>query len=219
MPGHRGTSRGYLLKKLKRAGKDDLLRVVSDGRISAFAAAEAAGLRRRFQVLGTGHSVMRQRREFALRAAELSPRQELELWLGPSGDSAFASDEDRRAAWFRYGRDRLMPHFSSGRRPQAWWRYEAKLPYPGIDRERSVLYVEGQLTEAEARELLKFWRAEFERANAPDFVFHWNGRLLRGAVARRAHYSWADVPLEEAVTWTRERRRAARAIRAMAPAA
>jgi hypothetical protein len=82
-----------------------------------------------------------------------------------------------------------------------------------------VLYIEGLPGEIEARELLAYWREEFDKANAPDFVFHWNGRLLRGAVARRQHYQYIDLPLEEAVAWTRERRRNARVIRAMEPAA
>src|SRR5262249_6606266 len=52
---------------------------------------------------------------------------EMELWLGPFPHlpPAFDSDEQRRELWFRH-RDRLMEQFGAhGRRPQAWWRYEA----------------------------------------------------------------------------------------------
>jgi hypothetical protein len=136
------------------------------------------------------------------------------MWLGVGHDgSAFTTEVEAKRYWVE-NRDRLMLLFAKdGRRPQAWWHWDAKLRNPGPDRERSVLYVEGLLDDVEARDLLAFWHGEFERANAPNFVFHWRGRLLRGAVARRQHYQWADIPLEEAVAWTKERRRAARRIR------
>ena len=38
-----GTSRAYLLKRLRRDGYGDLLAAVENGRLSAYAAAEAAG--------------------------------------------------------------------------------------------------------------------------------------------------------------------------------
>src|SRR5829696_6575708 len=54
-------------------------------------------------------------------------------WRSPHGtESMFLSDEERREAW-EFNRDRLMtdylePPFIPGRRPEAWWEYEAGRP-------------------------------------------------------------------------------------------
>jgi len=54
-------------------------------------------------------------------------------WRSPHGtESMFASDDERREAW-ELNRDRLMdeylePPFVPGRRPNAWWQYEAGRP-------------------------------------------------------------------------------------------
>jgi hypothetical protein len=131
---------------------------------------------------------------------------EMDLWLGPSPylAPAFDSDEQRRAVWFRH-RARLMEnHGSRGRRPAAWWRYEAgDLRYPGYDLERSTLYEANVLAEAERAELLRYWREQFDRASAPGF-FHCEGpgRFLHGAAARRAHCRWADIPPALVEAWS-----------------
>jgi hypothetical protein len=217
MAAQSGNSKRHLLRKLKRARRKDLVGAVERGEVTAYQAAVEAGIRRRRRPLEVDGNVAK-RRDFRRHPARAE--RDLEMWLGPTErGSVFASERQQRAYWRESGERIMVMIGGSRRRPWAWWRYEAKLAYPGIDRERSVLFVEGLLGEAEARELLAFWRAEFERAMAPDFVFHWRGRVLRAAAARRAHYSWADIPLEEAVAWTKERRRSARAIRAMAPAA
>jgi len=153
----------------------------------------------------------------------VSAAAEMELWLGPSPSlpPAFDSDEQRRETWFRH-RDRLMEqHGSRGRRPVAWWRYEAgELRYPGYDRERSTLYAAGALAEAERAELLAYWRAQFDRASAPGFVHcEGPGKLLHGAAARREHFRWADIPRALVEAWSAERRRSARRIRELQTAA
>jgi hypothetical protein len=138
----------------------------------------------------------------------LSAAAEMELWLGPSPylPPAFDSDEQRRELWFRH-REQLMEQFGSrGRRPRAWWRYEAgDLRHPGRDRERSTLYEANILAEAERAELLAYWREQFDRASAPDF-FHCEGpgRFLHGAAARRAHCRWADIPHALVAAWSAE---------------
>jgi len=53
--------------------------------------------------------------------------QMMELWLGPShiSGSSFESDEHRRETWFRF-RDQVMRLWGkNGKRPMAWWLYEA----------------------------------------------------------------------------------------------
>jgi hypothetical protein len=138
--------------------------------------------------------------------------------LGPCRERAFASDDERRAAWIR-DRDRLLAMFSSGpgRRPQAWWRYDAPtagVRWPGLDRERSTLYQAGLLDEAEKAELEADWRREFDDAQDPDFwICLGPGEILEGAAARRAHYREADIPRELIRKWTAERRRQVKTIR------
>jgi hypothetical protein len=84
--------------------------------------------------------------------------QEMELWLGTSHrGSLFASEEERRSAWFD-NRDRLMGYWgNNGRRPQAWWKFEAPFKYPGFNRERSALWSAGLLGENECRDLEDGW--------------------------------------------------------------
>jgi hypothetical protein len=98
--------------------------------------------------------------------------QEMELWLGISHrGSLFASDEERRRQWVRH-RDRLMQLFANnGRRPQAWWKYEAPFKYPGFDRERSVLWEANLLGAAEARDLEEHWQKAFYESLEPGFTF------------------------------------------------
>jgi len=130
------------------------------------------------------------------------PDRELELWLGPgSQGSLFESNEERREVWFRH-RDRLMEMWGRrGRRPMAWWTYEAPFAYPGFDRETVVLYEAGLLGETELAELTAEWRRQFERAQEPGFE-HCIGSAkpgdtfatwLEGRAAKRAHYRWAHI--------------------------
>jgi len=124
---------------------------------------------------------------------------EMELWLGPgSNGSAFRSDEERKAMWFRY-RDRLMQRWGkSGRRPMGWWLYESPFRshrHPGPEHERSILY---EFTDAlsvdERAELEAHWRREFERSWRPNFCYCKEGRIFTGDIARELHWLWADIP-------------------------
>jgi hypothetical protein len=141
------------------------------------------------------------------RPARLTGDAEMDLWLGydPSRPLPFASDEERRALWFRH-RERLMQWFGGhGKRPLAWWRYEAPdlgLEFPGIALERSTLWEAGLLAENEKVELETFWRKQFDRAQAPNF-FHplAPGQTLEGGDAREALYSWADIPRDLVRRW------------------
>src|SRR6516225_1885744 len=137
----------------------------------------------------------------------LTHDQELDLWLGcgPIGDpQPFASAEARQAAWARH-REHLIRKLPSspGRRPMAWWQYEAAIPWPGYDRERSTLYSAGLLGEDEKTELEAEWRREFERGQQRGFFFcSGPNKYYSGAVARRELYRWADIPLELVKRWT-----------------
>lgn len=95
-------------------------------------------------------------------------------------------------------RDRLMELFAhNGRRPQAWWRYESPIPWPGFNLERSSLWAAGLLGAAEKRALEQDWRQEFDRSLAPDF----NYLGLRGREALIAHLVHHDVPAALAERW------------------
>jgi hypothetical protein len=115
----------------------------------------------------------------------------------------------------------LLARYRHGRRPAAWWRFEAgDLRYPGDETEWSTRYQAGLLGEEEQRELLAEWRQQFERAQAPDFWLCLGpGRSLKGAPARRAHYRWADIPRELLLQLAREHRRRGKTIRQLEAAA
>src|SRR5262249_28644407 len=152
-------------------------------------------------------------RDFQLRAiadggSVLSQMQE--LWLGPnpSHGSLFSSREELQAAWEKH-RDEVMRLWGShGRRPMAWWEFDAgDLKHPGYSRERSTLWRAGVLTEAEKAELERDWRREFETAQTPDFTMNTGCEILTGDRARTAHYRWADVPHELVKRWEKAERR------------
>jgi hypothetical protein len=94
----------------------------------------------------------------------------LELWLGPCNSSVFDSTEQLRDAWIR-GRDVAMRLWGShGRRPMAWWCFEAPglgLRWPGYDAETRYLLETNTLSEAERaelpRELIQRWTAAARR--------------------------------------------------------
>jgi hypothetical protein len=159
--------------------------------------------------MATNRSVVRRHRR-----GELTHEQEMELWLGPSHRGpAFGSEDERHVAWLRH-RDRLMTAWAKhGRRPHGWWLYESPIPRPRDGTEQSSLFEAGLLTEAESAELLADWREQFERAYRPNF-FHCDGpgRLFSGAIARRKHFEWADIPKPLIRRWTEERRRRSRKV-------
>ena len=69
--------------------------------------------------------------------ARLTANQEMAFWLGegPRDDpQPFASPAARLAAWQRH-RHRLIGTLPSspGRRPLAWWQYDAAIRWPGYD--------------------------------------------------------------------------------------
>jgi hypothetical protein len=146
--------------------------------------------------------------------SKLSWTQEMELWLGPSHrGSAFRSREELHQAWLTH-RDRLMTAWAKhGKRPAGWWEFEAPFPRPS-GHEQSKLYEAGLLGEEEAAALVSEWRRQFERGYEPHF-FHCEGpgRLFSGAVGRRKHYAWADIPTELVKKWSAEYRRRSRIIR------
>ena len=124
-----------------------------------------------------------------------------ELWLGahPTTGSHFRSREELVAAW-EAGRAVVMRLWGShGRRPMAWWEFDAgDLKHPGYDRERSTLWRAGVLSESERTELEAEWRREYEAVRG------------KGVRERREHLEHCDVPHELIEAWTAARRRPSR---------
>src|SRR5262249_16061786 len=137
------------------------------------------------------------------RRGRLPGDQEMELWLGvsPQQGTVFASDEERRAMWFRHRELIMTVQARAGRRPQGWWMYEAPpdlVRRYDFDHEASILYTAALCSEAECAELLRGWRFAFEQA-----------RDIRDAAGRRAAYDEADIPKSLVRAWTAEHERRA----------
>ena len=77
MVSHYGTSRDYLLRRLRLEGYDDLAQAVEAGEVSAFSVAVALGWRRRPQTLGVGSSNEARRRAYRLSKLGLEDVEEL----------------------------------------------------------------------------------------------------------------------------------------------
>jgi hypothetical protein len=179
----KGNSRELILRRLRNEFPA-IHKLVLSGQISPFAGAVAAGFRKM-----PGRQPKR-----PADPSDISSDQEMELWLGAGHrSSTFGSEDERREAWTQH-RDRLMELWGKGgRRPLAWWLFEAgELDYPGYDLERSTLFTAGLLAEAERAELLEYWRREFERLMDPNF-----GDMA----ACEAHIEWCDMPRELLTQW------------------
>ena len=140
---------------------------------------------------------------------------------------AFASEEERRTAWFRC-RERLLMHCSHGKRPSGWWDFESPVPYPrDPDYAEATLYEAGLLAESEVAELTAYWCKEFERASSPRFMFcigHAKpgdtfASWISGEPAKKAHLKWAGVPRSLIGKWTTQRGRRSRTVRQLEKAA
>jgi hypothetical protein len=135
--------------------------------------------------------------------------------------TGFASEEERRAAWFQH-RDELLRYCRWGKRPAGWWDYECPIRRPrDHDYEEAALWEANLLAESEVAELMGRWREYFEKAQEPGFSFcigHAKpsdtfATWLEGAAAKKAHYRWVGIPKSLLRKWMAERRRQRRTIR------
>jgi hypothetical protein len=194
-----GNSRAYLLGRLKLAGRSDLLAAVVDGRMTAFEAATEAGLRKLPQPRATD-TALAKRKAFRRHPGQAS--KDMEMWLGVGHDgSVFATEAEAECYW-REHRARLWPLLCvNGRRPRAWWHWEAKL-ICDYDDETALLYDLGELSETEERHFVPIWRRAYDRIAG-----------LQGYTATRAGLDEAILPRNLLRQWNGERRRARRQIR------
>jgi hypothetical protein len=133
--------------------------------------------------------------------------QEMSLCFGElATHPAFADDDERQHAWYVH-RARLLRDCSYGQRPAAWWDYDSPVPRPDDrDYEEAVLYENGLLSADETAELMACWRAHFDRAQEPGFVYRATEGWLEGDAAVAAYHKWAGIPRALVREWTRENR-------------
>ena len=204
-----GTSRSYILDRLKRSNQTSYIAAIERGEISAHTAAiEMGWVKRPPSAAAVTHQA--RKRQLRLRAIAddgLTLTQMQELRLGPGATSVFTSREELEDAWQRV-RERMLMSLAPGRRPQAYYEFEYAGSRPPYDTERSVLWRKDLLTADEKATLEREWKAEFQTAQAPDFTLSdGSGELLKGDYARAAHYAWADIPRELVKRWTSAERR------------
>src|SRR5262245_1925531 len=123
-----GTSKAYIVQRLKDQGEITLLAAVEAGKISALTAAVELGWVKRppTQAAATHQA---HRRNFQLRAIAEGASvlgQMQELWLGPGQNgSLFKSREELVQAWEQHRAEIMRLWGSHGRRPMGWWEFEA----------------------------------------------------------------------------------------------
>jgi hypothetical protein len=194
-----GTSKIYILERLRREGRTDFISAIKADKISALAAAVELGWVNRPPRRGGSHNRAK-KREHELRAIAGDTNlfsQLQELWLGPhpTQGSVFNSRDELVQAWTTH-RDRVMRQWGNhGRRPQGFYEFEWDGPRPAYAVERSSLWRAGVLSEAERAELEAEWRQEFDAARG-------------GTRERREHYEFHDVPAELVEQWTAQKKKA-----------
>ena len=153
---HQGTSRSYILDRLKREKRTAFIDAIEAGRVTALAVAVELGWVKRPPTVGRYMNRARQRQHQlqAIAGDGLSSSQMQELWLGPGERSLFDSREELEQAWHKHRTEIMRLWGSHGRRPMGWWEFDAgDLKHPGYDRERSTLWRAGVLTADEKAEL------------------------------------------------------------------
>jgi hypothetical protein len=193
-----GTSKAYILGRLRREGRTDFVEAIAAGKITALAAACELGWVTRPSTLSVLTNQAKQRqRQFRAIAGDNRLGVYQELWLGPGHNgSVFESREELLAAWEQHRAEVMRLWGSHGRRPMAWWEFDAGDPeHPGRDRERSVLWRANVLSEAERGEVESEWREAYDAAKG------------KAALERRAAYRFADIPDELVERWQGARKR------------
>jgi hypothetical protein len=134
----------------------------------------------------------------------LTSAQENFLTYGPRDDhdGAFDDEEAVLQAWAQH-RERILARYQGGgRRPWGFWAIDhPELPWRGYDRQRSILYGAGLLSEQDRTGLVSWWRAEYVKAEGLD------------AGARRQRHREIDIPRSLLREWNAERRRRGKIIR------
>jgi hypothetical protein len=122
-----GTSKAYIVDRLRRENQTALLAAVEVGTITAMAAAVELGwVKRPPGMGGSTHKAKRIQHQLqAITGEGLSAGEAMELQYGPnpSAGSLFSSREHLERAWQR-ARERLLTISNPGRRPLAFYEFE-----------------------------------------------------------------------------------------------
>jgi hypothetical protein len=210
---------------MQAAGLTDLVAAIERGELTAHAAAAEMGWIKRPPSSGGSPNVVRRRQLAVYRLAQAGAFKQRstgpdpsagcpidlalvnELWLGPNDSTFFSSRDELRRTW-EESRTYLLATFGRpGRRPMAWWEFDASAAYPGYDRERSTLWRMDVLDAEEKAVLEREWRDEFARAYAPGFSIArpFGEEPIAGAAARKMYFAHCDIPIELIQAWTGER--------------
>jgi hypothetical protein len=107
-----------------------------------------------------------------------------------------------------------MAMAGAGRRPLEWWEYETEVERPhDLGDAEIALFEMGELSEAEAAELMPRWRDRYEHAHSPNFSYCTGDTWLKGEEAKQRLYRWAGIPPAIVRKWDDERERARRSER------
>ena len=204
-----GTSKAYIVQRLRDQGETALLAAVETGKITALTAAVELGWVLRPPK--RGGNIQRTKRiahQVRVTGEGLSPAQVMELTYGPSPamGSYFGSREELADAW-QQARERLLERSNPGRRPAAFYEFEWDGSRPSYDTERSVLWRMGLLSAGEKDVLETEWKVAFTEAQEVAFTVNDGTGILKGDCARIAHYRWADIPNTLVKRWTAAARR------------
>ena len=204
----RGSSRRYLLQRLKEAGRDDLVEAVEARRISARRAAVGLGWIKEAPRSSEGAQAHQRQFEMTEVFGGGAPARcavILELIVGPSSGigSLFRSYEELKQAWQQHQGEIMCDWNTSARRPAAWHEFVWQGEPVDHDTERSTLWRADVLDPEERAAIEAEWFAEFQWAYAQGF----------DVKRRRRHHAWADIPPPLLKLWRAERRRSAKTIR------
>jgi hypothetical protein len=180
-----GTSREYLLDRLRREGHADWVEAIESGRVSAYAVACQLGWTTRAPTLSGEKAHQTKRRRYRLAEEhkrmsdgrglqpapdKLSSDQRTFLLYGPDNrcEGAFDTEEAVRTAWEKH-KERLLADYAVARRPWAWRVFDRpELPWKGYDRERAINWrAANVLTPEEKVQLEAMWRKYFEAGRNP----------------------------------------------------
>ena len=207
----RGSSRRYLLQRLKEAGRGDLVEAVEARRISARRAAVGLGWIKEAPRSSEGAQAHQRQFEMTEVFGGGAPARcavIMELIIGPSSGmgSLFRSREELEQAWLQHQGEIMCDWDKPARRPAAWHEFVWTGEPLDYDTERSTLWRADILEPEERAAIESEWFAEFQWAYAQGF----------DAKRRRQHFKSNDIPIELARKWTSERRRSTKAIKKLA---
>jgi hypothetical protein len=136
------------------------------------------------------------RRKTKRHFGELNHDEWISLTLGERPDrQAFDSDEDRRAAWEQH-REAELASINLGRRPAAWWDYDAPARRDHNMNSMLQLFRLGELRGDELQYAMRHWADWAEKARKLHYVLGPGNIVTASPEAEERWRAWAGVPDE-----------------------